>query len=198
MIKAIIFDWFRVLTKENWSDCLMRELNQKYGLDKTIIKEAFNKYHQPFARDIISSEEFLDKFIKTLKIKEDPKNFKYLFEKIPVLNNELFDLVLKLKKKYTVALFSNNFRPVFANYDVNLKKYFDEVFLSYELGLNKIHDEIWNIIIKKLTFEPSEILFVDDNDKYLHYAKNKGIKTIHFKDVEQLKKELNLHGVDVE
>ena len=133
MIKVIIFDWYRVLTIENWSDCLKRELNQRFGIDKQTIKDCFIKFHQPFARDEISPEQFLKNLLESLKLDENPKDFLYLFKNIPDLNQELFEILLKLKKTYKIALFSNNFKPVFTNYSFDKDKYFDEVFLSYGL-----------------------------------------------------------------
>ena len=117
MIKAIIFDWLGVCTKENWADCLARELSQKLKLDDTIIRTEFKKLLQPFARSEISPEEFLEKFISALDKSKDPKDFNYLFETLPDLNHELLNFILKLKSKYSIFLLSNNFVSIYPNYE---------------------------------------------------------------------------------
>ncbi len=200
MIKAIVFDFYRVVTKENWSDCVARELSRRLGLGSTEIKQAFKKYHQPFARAEISPTEFLEKFIGSMDKERNPSDFKYLFDIIPELNYGLLELVLRLRKSHKTALFSNNFAPVFPNYrkSINLDDYFDYVFLSYELKLNKIHVEIWDVILERMGFRPNQVLFIDDNEKYNGIAEKRGINTILFRNNGQLKKEISHYSVNTD
>jgi len=83
MIKIVIFDWFGVCTKENWRDCIARDFKEKFNLDENTVKLEFKKLLQPFARDEITSEDFLDKFIFSLNISKNPKDFEYIFNEIP-------------------------------------------------------------------------------------------------------------------
>jgi len=197
-IKIIIFDWFGVCTKENWVDCLARELHQKLGLDETIIRGEFKKVLQPFAKAELSPEQFLKKFIGALDKNKNSQEFYYLFETIPELNKELLNFILKLKKNHKVFLLSNNFVPIFPNYEkkIDFKKYFDSLFLSFKLKVSKTQREIWDIVLSKLNYSIKELLFIDNKEKYFEYPKELGMKTILFKNNKQLINDLKKFGVE--
>jgi HAD superfamily hydrolase (TIGR01509 family) len=197
MIKALIFDWFGVCTKENWADCLARELHQKLGVDKRIIKKEFKQLLQPFARAEISSEKFLEKFITSLDKTKDFKEFYYLFETIPEINIELLDYISKLKNKYPVYLLSNNFGPIFPNYEkrVEFNKYFTELFLSHKLKVSKTQSEIWDVVLPKINLNPNELVFIDNKEEYFTPAKKLGLNTVLFQSNEQVKRDLAMSGV---
>jgi len=196
-IKAIIFDWFGVCTVENWRDTLARELHQKLRIEPEIIKEKFKPLIPAFASAEISPQEFLEKFIKFLNPALNPNDFYYLFEIIPKVNWELLEFVLELKKKYSLFLLSNNFGPVFPNYEKELdfNKYFHQLFLSHQLKMSKTDSQIWERILPEINLQPQEILFIDNTEKYLDPAKKKGINTLLYQDNEQLKKEIKKLGL---
>lgn len=200
MIKAIIFDWFGVCTQENWKNCVARDLHKKLGVDEETIKTEFRKLLQPFARGDLSPEEFLEKFITSLDKNQNPKDYYYLFETIPALNQELLDYILELKKKYPIYLLSNSFGPVYPNYEkqIDFHKYFDKLFLSHELRLSKTQDEIWDKILPEIEFQPNELAFVDNTKKYFEPATKFGVNPVLFLNNEQTKKDLAELGVSVE
>jgi len=197
MIKAIVLDWFGVCTVENWRDTLGRELKSKLHVDESIIKAKFKLLIQPFARAELSPEQFLERFIGSLDKNKNPQEFYYLFETLPQVNFELLYYILKLKKKYSIFLLSNNFGPVFPNYEkqVDFNTYFDKLFLSHKLKMSKTQDEIWDTVLSKIKYKPNELVFIDNTKKYLEPAKKYGINTILFLNNEQIKEELAKLGV---
>ncbi len=200
MIKAIIFDWFGVCTKENWADCLARELHSRLDIDEQKIRIEFRKLLQPFARAELTPDEFLDQFIGSLDESEDPRQYSYLFSKIiPEINYDLLNFILKLKNKYTIYLLSNNFGPVFPNYEkqIQFDIYFDKLFLSHKLGISKTQTEIWNKVLPKIDFPPTELMFIDNKEKYFGPVSKLGVKTTLFLSNEQIKKDLELQGIKV-
>jgi len=192
MIKAIIFDWFGVCTRENWADCIARELTAKLEVDEKIIRAEFKKLLQPFARAEISPNEFLEKFIGSLDKSKNPQDFYYLFETIPGLNEELLEFILKLKKNYPIYLLSNNFDIVYENYQKKLDfdKYFDIKFLSQKMKMSKKQDVIWDSVLSKLPQEPNELLFIDNKESYFEIPTKLGVNTLLFKSNEQVKKDM--------
>lgn len=194
MIKAIIFDWFGVCTVENWSTCFARKLQAKLGLDEALIISKFREIDQSFARAELNSEQFLKKFITSLDKDLNPQDFYYIFNTIPDLNEELFEFIVKLKKYYKIFLVSNNFGPVFPNYEkkINFNEYFDALFLSHELKASKTQEKIWKVVLSKLEYSPAEILFIDNRERYCEQANKVGISTVLFKNNEQLKRDLSL------
>lgn len=72
------------------------------------------------------------------------------------------------------------------------KKYgfFDVTVFSCMEGLIKPDRKIYEITLKRLGVKPKEAVFIDDKEENVNSAKNIGINTILFKDLEQFKKEL--------
>lgn len=192
MIKAIIFDWFGVCTVENWGDCVARELNKRLGIDEKTIRKIFKELLQDLMSARLSPDEFMKKLIESLDKNQNYKDFLYLFTKIPELNQELLDFVLKLKENYKVFLLSNTAGPLNEEYKkkVDFNKYFDKLFLSHELKLSKTQDEIWKILLSKVEYQPEELVFIDNKDHYLEFARKFNVKTILFKNNGQVKEEL--------
>lgn len=192
MIKAIIFDWFGVCTTENWGDCVARELNKKLGINNETIRKIFKALLQDFMSARLSSDEFMKKLIESLDKNQNYKDFLYLFTRLPELNQELLDFILKLKKNYKVFLLSNTADPLNEEYKkkVDFNKYFDKLFLSHELKLSKTQDEIWKILLSKVKYQPEEMIFIDNKEHYLEIARKFNVKTILFENTDKLKKKL--------
>ncbi|MBU0979556.1 MAG: hypothetical protein KJ709_02010 [Nanoarchaeota archaeon] len=197
MIKGIIFDWFGVCTVENWADVLGRELGSKLNLDESFVKRKFVPLIQPFARAELSPEQFLERFIASLDKSKNPQDFAYLFEAIPKVNIELLDYILELRKRYPVFLLSNNFGPVFTNYEkwVDFNRYFDRLFLSHRLKMSKTQEGIWEKVIGQVGYEPGELAYIDNKKEYLEPAKRLGINTVLFLNNDQVIKELADLGI---
>jgi len=178
MIKAIVFDWYGVCTKEGWSNRTARELSFKYVLSEEKVKKEIKELFPLFVTGKIGSEEYL----KQLSIKLGVRVKENIFESLPELNLDVLNQVRHLKKSYKTILFTGNFKPVFENYQkkIDLKEYFEDIFLSYEYGRKKNDPEMWKIILSKTRLKNSEIIFVDDNQEYLKVAKEQGIKTLEF------------------
>jgi len=201
MIKAIIFDWFGVCTKENWADCIARELPDKLGVDEQTVRAVFKSLIQPFARAEITPEEFLQKLIGSLSKTADPNQYECLFHQtIPEINTDLLGIIQKLKSKYKIYLVSNNFGPVFPNFEkqIDFNKYFDKLFLSHELKMSKTQPEIWDKILPEIEYEPNELVFIDNKEKYFEPVNKLGLNTILYKSNEQVITELQSLGVSVE
>ncbi len=197
MIKAVIFDWFGVCTVENWRDAVARELNKRLGLDEALVKTEFKKLTPAFAAAAISPAEFLNKLIASLGLKPPAADFNYVFQTIPALNMDVLNLARQLRSHYKVYLLSNNFGPVFPLYQkqLDLSEYFDDLFLSHEMKMNKTQDNIWELLLQRIKYQPSEILFIDNTKKYLALAKTLGVTGVLYKDYELLLKELNELGI---
>lgn len=193
MIKALIFDWFGVSTTENWSDCMVRKMQKDFGIDEHTFRKAFDPLLQSFARNDLTPDEFLEQLITPLLPDADPKQFSFLFTTLPELNHELLDYIKSLKQQYPTYLLSNNFGPVFPNYEkmIHLEDYFTELLLSHKLNISKVDDNIWPGILSKLPFKPDEILFIDNKEQYAAVAQKRGVNTIVFHNNQQVIKEIN-------
>src|SRR3990167_4715453 len=80
------------------------------------------------------------------------------------------------------------------------KKNFDIIIISYEVKMRKPNLEIYDLLLKKIKnknkqIKNSEIIYIDDRSYNLEPAKKHGIKTILFRNNEQVKKELKKFNV---
>lgn len=200
MIKTIIFDLGGVLVPER-RDRIIDEMTIFLG-------QPFDKIKAPFEKEVssgkmtlldmyrsilkkvdknFSPEEALKKHISLyLKIMYNPRNGKLNLDK------DVLDFVLELKKKFRVVCLTNTEKETA---DINKERggifeYFDKSFLSSDMGLRKPQLEIYLEVLKNLGNEASEVVFIDDNLEYVRGAETIGIKSVHFKNLKQLKKEV--------
>ncbi len=67
---------------------------------------------------------------------------------------------------------------------------FKDIVVSGKEKMKKPAPEIYNLILAKHDLEPSQTLFIDDNERNIEAANELGILTIHFTSPDQLQKEL--------
>jgi HAD superfamily hydrolase (TIGR01509 family) len=109
------------------------------------------------------------------------------------------ELVSELRKNYKVVAFSGNIkeRIKYLNEKYKLNKDFDDFVLSFDVGFDKREKEFYRILLEKIKCKSKECLFVDDRQDFLNIAKLLGIKTIPFKNAEQLKFDLRKFGIKI-
>lgn len=121
------------------------------------------------------------------------------------LKRDKLDLLIELKKKYSLFLFSNtNEIHIEAVWDSILKEhkipdlnnYFDKIYLSHEMGIRKPKEEGFNQIVKENNLNKQATLFIDDSPHHVKGAINSGINALWL-DLEQhdLKSLLKLHSL---
>jgi len=148
-------------------------LNNKLVGGKIGVRKYFREYF-----NIYISNEQMKKLIK-------------LWNRTWIADKEMIKIVKILKRKYTLALFSNLDKN---NDKIYRKKgwydYFDHLILSFELGLIKPSKKIFKIALKKLKLKSNNCLFIDDQKDNLVIAKKLGMKSLLFKNPQKLKKDL--------
>ncbi len=186
MIKAVIFDCFGVLTKDNWLAFRAKhfEHNKELWATVTEINKKYDSGGMHFKEFVykISSIAGVDPEKSYLELTDTPPNL------------ELFEYIkLYLKPKYKIGLLSNvgdNWLTDIFTTDQN--SVFDEVALSYEIGHSKPEKGAYQAIIDRLGVKPDEAIFIDDQPKYVSGAKHFGIKSVHFKNTQQAIYDLEL------
>jgi len=192
-IEGIIFDWFGVCT-EKWIDVWERELKNK--VETTLLRSSFFKYLDKYANNSSTGQEFLENVFSELNL--NYKGYEYLLEKHGEVNHRLLGNICKLKKKYKIALLSDNFNdmiPVIKKDIGGFDKYFDVVVLSNELNVGKIENKIYETTLSRLGLEGNSCVFIDDKEKNLVLARTFGIKTILYENNVLLEKDLSELGI---
>jgi putative hydrolase of the HAD superfamily len=195
--KAIILDLGNVLVKLDYSRSFTNYIKSDNKNREYFMKSLFfDPIHKDHESGKISSDEFITEFIQIIervigvKVNKDEmlKAFNSIFAE-PLISE---DTLLKMKKNYSLYLFSNtsfiHFDYIYNNY--SFMKLFDEFFLSYELKCMKPDEEIYKKVIEKIKISPSEIIFVDDMEANIEAAIKTGMNGIVFKGEEDLLRKL--------
>ncbi|MFI5131511.1 MAG: HAD-IA family hydrolase, partial [Chitinophagales bacterium] len=79
----------------------------------------------------------------------------------------------------------------------NFMHWFDGRVVSGVEKMRKPFPEFYKLLLERYNLNPDEALFIDDSLRNIRGAEKLGIKTIHFKDPEQLRRELiSLHIIE--
>lgn len=195
-VKAIIFDYGGVLVKGS-----IRLFGKMYAPKFGANLKEFNKLMIDNWRKArvnnISSELFWVNLANFLKI--DKNVFRKDFMDFFGFRDDVLNLIKKLKKNYKLALLSNQIEEwleeIIEKYE--LDKIFDVIITSYNFKIAKPDIAIFNETVKKLDVNPEECIYIDDLEKNIPPAKKLGMKTILFKNTNQLIEELNKLGVNI-
>ena len=184
-MKAIIFDFFGVISSEVSPFWFAERFSKEEAL---ILK---NKYMTPADKGEVTEEELYDILSKLSG--DTPEEIERDFEKKTVINDELVAYIEELRKSYKVILLSNALgswlRKIFARH--NLERLFDEIIISSEVDMIKPNAEIFKLALEKLNVNAKEAVFIDDNINNVIGAKNVEMHALQYKNVQELKKELN-------
>ncbi|MDO8517413.1 MAG: hypothetical protein Q7S33_04805 [Nanoarchaeota archaeon] len=181
MIKAIVWDIGGVLVEDpkvddfwkNKSDS--KELRKEFGSGKLSATEFIKKGSKLLD---VSEEKFLENYKKAYFSIKLIKNSFEIFKKSKIPNYILSDT-----NPLHTDFLEKNFPDLFSN----CKK----TFLSTYTGHRKSEPKTFKFIIEQLKLKPNEILFIDNKEEFTKEASRLGIQTIHYKDSENLKKEIN-------
>lgn len=192
--KYIILDFGKVIaapTTGNWDMTpKFLELIDINKLDVDNMQKARKKYGQILSEKIVNLEEEYDMFLRfydsilrecnypkySKKLSQDiAYNRTYKFDKYKLYENVKEELE-KLKEKYILILLSDNWPcviPYMKEYEIyNL---FDKIYVSSIYGVEKKDGIFFDYPIKDFNIKSGEAIFIDDNEKLLDIAKEKGL-----------------------
>ena len=195
MIKNIILDIGGVICDDGYRN-LSKVLNIREEQGKEIAQIA---YGGDFKKCLLGKLD-INTHIKILKENHpeladkieyvlNPQNYKETF---PVMNNTL-DVILKLKKEgYKIYILSNITKESFEYFKnvIKFEKYFDGGAYSFQEVMIKPNHEFYEVLIKKYDLAKEECIFFDDKQKNVEAGNRIGIKSIKFKTIEDIKKNL--------
>lgn len=195
MITTIIFDFGGVLgpDADDWNN--FREIVDKIGLSLSELQEIWNKHWENIRigkYDLcIAWKEISTKTKKRISA-EDLEN---VYKENITIYKKAFVLVKKLKKRgYKLVLLSNESKT---GMDTKIKKFslnniFNEIYCSAYLKMTKSNSLIFKFILKDLKESPENVVFIDDRRENLEVSRHIGVKSILYKNLNQLKRDLEL------
>lgn len=180
-IKVVLFDWGGVLSVGGTPDELSRLFSDVLPYDAATIRDLTGPLFGELKRGFITPEGFWKKLSLQTGL-SFPSSHRDVWATKDSLqpNQALKDFTETLKARgYRIGILSNVF-PNTAEMIKNEGWYdpYDPVFLSCDLGLAKPDTAIYEHVIKELGVNPSEILFIDDQQKCLNPAASLGLHSI--------------------
>ncbi|MBO5357388.1 MAG: HAD family phosphatase [Clostridia bacterium] len=180
MIKNVIFDFGQVIIHFVPEMMVSPYVTDKD--DKALICDVlFDRlYWDKLDKGAITNEEVLEQCHKRLPKRlwavTDKIYYNWIYN-VPEIDG-MRELIMKLKEKYNVRLFLlSNISNYFVEhaYEFSIFTLFDKCIYSAPLGIVKPSLEIFDYLCKTCNIEPSEAIFIDDNENNIASAKKFGL-----------------------
>jgi epoxide hydrolase-like predicted phosphatase len=198
-VKAVIFDVGGVLSlgkNSHWDKQKLVpsgvhvDIAKKLKISLDQYMDAIDTNYAFAIEGKISEEKVLGIFSKNMKTSERKLKNLYLwaYRKHYKENKVLLNEASKLKNLgYKVGILSDQW---YLSKEALMKdkkyKNFKPLIVSCDVGMRKPNPEIYKLTLKKLKLKPSETLFIDNQEWNLKPAEVLGMKTILFKNNNQL------------
>ena len=198
-ITTILFDIGGVLLTDGWGHDSRRAAAAQFKLDW----DDFSDRHEKVAHMIETNRLALERYFD-LVIFYRPRSFsrdafrEFVFAQSQP-NLEALEIARQLAglKKYFLATLNNEVLELnlYRIQHFDLGKYFSVFFSSCFLGLRKPDEAIYRAVLNITQSSPNQCVFIDDRAVNLDCPHELGLRTIHFQDAIQLRRELRENGV---
>lgn len=203
MVEAVIFDLGNVLID---FDHLIaaKKIARLTNMAAQEIYELFfdSELTSLFEEGRISPSEFFVKVKEKLDLGLDYERFASIWNEIFFFsekNSGVYSIAKSLKKNYKLALITNinilHFDYLKKNFPVF--DIFDPIVTSFQIGFRKPHPLIYKKTLEMLRVLPENVFYTDDRADLVSKAKDSGIKSFVFINIEKLKKDLSEAGVSI-
>ena len=199
VIKTFIFDLGAVIVELDFSPFINDIISQSpyYKSNSTELLNEFWKETSSFDLGYMTEREFYKHSCEFLNLKNisQEKFFDAFNSVISGINLELIDYIKKLKNtgKYKLIILSN-VNPTHWDYGKqnlwNFLHIFDDLLLSFKLHMVKPDLRIFKHSIKISACEPKEIVFTDDRRENVLAARELGINSIQYSNMNKWIKDL--------
>jgi FMN phosphatase YigB (HAD superfamily) len=198
-IRAIVLDLGGVLFAEGKAVAL-EILSQRYGYRREIVSKILvSPQGVDLRRGLLSDEEFWNWAQRQLPTGYDAEVIKREWYAGYLLDEDILRLIQKFKGKYRLVAFSGNIksRIGFLEAEYGFRKLFDAEVYSFNYGRTKPDREFTAIMVQECGCRPEEIIYIDDNEKYVWLARELGVRVLIYSrgNITELKKELKALGV---
>lgn len=179
-IRAVLFDHGGVLSLNGQKGSIEAIITQLYG--KEIGWDRIEDLHDDLRKGLISTESFFQALAERHKSSQvfSEKDWRGIAGGILERSAPVYDLVEALKTHNIKTAILSNIYEMTADTLRKAGDYdgFDPVILSYQVKLAKPDIRIFQLAIESLGVEPSEIIYVDDQEKNIPPAQSLGMSAI--------------------
>jgi len=194
MIKAIIFDFGRVITAQKPLS-LFRSYEIELGLDPDTINSIM--FDSQAWQDALLGRKTTEEFWHLigpelgLNTADEVNHFRRRYHADEAINEAVLDLIRKLRGHYKLAILSNAPPDLTRRLaDWEMRDLFEVVFCSGDEGMIKPDPAAFKLTLERLGVEPGEAVFIDDTPEHVEAARKLGIQGIIFTTAAALKDDL--------
>jgi putative hydrolase of the HAD superfamily len=197
-IRAIVFDLGGVLFTEGKA-VAMEQLAREHGYDPELIDQILHSSNSlDLRRGLITDEDFWG-WVQTQSPNYDALLIRNVWYHGYVLDDDIFKLIKRLRRKYQIVAFSGNIksRIDFLEERYKFRHLFDKEVYSFDHHVTKPEKEFVEVMVREVKCKPEEIVYIDDNEQYTKPARDMGLRVLIYSrgEVEKLKTDLTKLGI---
>ncbi len=193
LIKNIIFDFGGVIYNIDFN--LAKQAFIKIGVENFELlysKATQSHLFERLEMDLISPAEFRNEIRKLSNMNLSDDDIDHAWNSLLIgFDEKRISLLIELKKKYQIYLFSNTNR---IHYHYFLKQFqqltnfktfdglFVKSFFSFDMKRRKPNKDAYEYVISSMNLNPQNTLFIDDTIQNIDPAIDAGIKSWYLKD----------------
>ncbi len=201
-ITALFWDVGGVLLTNGWDRTSRYRAAQQFNLDWEDFQDRHELVIADFETGRLTLEEYLERTIFYRPRPFTREGFKAFMWAQSQPIRETLAIVERLARsgRYLLATLNNESLEL-NHYRIErfgLQNLFALFFSSCFLGVRKPDRAIYQIALQVTQRTPEECLFIDDRALNVECAHRLGIRTIHYQNPTQLRRELRRHGVGLE
>jgi HAD superfamily hydrolase (TIGR01509 family) len=197
VVSVLAFDLGGVLFSDGTKEFL-GYLHRTFGVDVARAGELLNgALGSSYREGRLTRNEFWSAFRRALPLSAAEDELEARWVDGYHLNEGTRDVIQELAQRYDVYYLSDNVaeRVEAAERRYRFLRLFKGGVFSHDVGVRKPHRRIYELLLERVQVDPGQVLFVDDKDWALAPAVQLGMKTVLFRDSEQLRHELRRLGI---
>jgi len=199
-IKSVIFDWGGVLIDDP-APGLMRYCAEAVGVSEENYVKAHSRFAADFQKGLISENTFWQRICSELNVPKPKAHSLWTdaFKAAYVPREDIFSVAACLQENgYKTAVLSNTEAPAMQHFQQQRYNMFDVLVFSCAEGTRKPERKIYEITVEKLGSQPGQAVLIDDKPEHINGAKEAGLNTILFRNIEQVKSQLAQLSVNID
>jgi len=196
-IQAVIFDVGGVYLQGSFVDFVNRGY-RALSIEKTYSASEEITFDEDFNKGHIGAEECFTRYFGVPITNIQMQDILKLWKSTWKLQPEMSGLVKKLRENHRLSILSNS-DPV-NSLEYSRKGWYDPfevLVLSHVVGIIKPDKRIYELTLERLKTPGESCVFIDDQERNLIPAQELGMKTVLYKTLEQLTRELAKIGVKI-
>jgi putative hydrolase of the HAD superfamily len=200
-VTALFWDVGGVILTNGWDRASRADAAKKFGIDWEEFQDRHELAFPAFETGRITLDTYLLRTIfyrKRSFTREEFSDFMFS-QSLEYPESRAVLSAVDATGKYLQATINNE--PLEINerriHQFNLRREFKAFFSSCYLGVRKPDEGIYKLALEVTQRSPGECLFIDDRELNLECARQMNMRTIHFQNAAQLRRDLAASGVTI-